>query len=195
LCTNHPDAKGDIIAMPACSRCPNFRRRGERRIKAEVTNPIGPVVCQIPLTSGKVATVDASDYGWLSEYHWFVSATRPGSCYAATHIRGKVVTMHRLIMNPPNGLWVHHLDDNGLDNCRTGFEKPASWLENRVSESISRMGIVQQGPLDAWKRTWFVKVAVKAKRLPDITTPLSWLAVQIQPDPPARGTQFTFRPF
>jgi hypothetical protein len=26
--------------------------------------------------------------------------------------------MHRLIMNPPKGMWVHHDDDNGLNNCR-----------------------------------------------------------------------------
>jgi hypothetical protein len=118
LCTNHPDAQGDILGVPACSRCPNFRARDERRTKAEVQNPIGPLVCQIPLTKRKVALVDAADYRWLSGYHWFLSGTRHGSCYAATHIRGRVVTMHRLIMDLPKGMWVHHLDDNGLNNCR-----------------------------------------------------------------------------
>ncbi|MBP7054074.1 MAG: HNH endonuclease [Phycisphaerae bacterium] len=118
ICTNHPDAPGDILGVPAHSSCPNFRARGERRVKAAVSNPVGPVVCQIPLTKGKIAMVDAADYVWLRRYPWCLSERPHGTSYAATHTRGKVITMHRLIMNPPKGLWVHHRDDNGLNNCR-----------------------------------------------------------------------------
>ena len=118
LCANSADAPGEIRAVPGCHTCPNFRASGERRPKAMVLNPHGPRVCKIPLTKGKVALVDAGDYVWLSKYRWFLSARKHGPYYAATHIAGKVVTMHRLIMNPPPGIWVHHKDDNGLNNCR-----------------------------------------------------------------------------
>jgi hypothetical protein len=143
---------------------------------------------RIPLGNGRFALVDPADFERISKYRWYASPHGRGF-YAITLDSGLEVAMHRMIMKPRRGYVVHHLDRNGLNNHCRGFEKPASWPENCVSEPVSRMGIVQQGPLDAWKRTRFVKVAVKAERLQDITTPLSWLAAAIQPDPPARGTQ------
>jgi len=145
-----------VIGVPPCSRCPNFRARGERRTKADVENPLGPVVCQIPLTQGRVALVDAADYPWLSRYHWFCSGTKHGSCYAATHIHGKVVTMHRLIMNPPPGMWVHHLDDNGLNNCRDNLclctpQENARRHRRRTNAATPFLGVFQRKEvLDKW---------------------------------------------
>jgi len=55
----------------------------------------------------------------LKNYKWF--ATSPCACgavYAGRHEHGRLVLMHRQIMNPPQGKLVDHTNGNGLDNRR-----------------------------------------------------------------------------
>jgi len=166
ICTNHPDAPGDILGVPPCGRCRNFRAKGERRTKAETPNPIGPVVCQIPLTRRKIALVDAADYPWLRRFHWFVSGNCSGTCYAATHRDGKVITMHRLIMNPPEGLWVHHRDDNGLNNCRDNLcictpQQNARRHRRRQNTASQFIGVFERREMPG---KWYAKVEAGRER-------------------------------
>lgn len=76
----------------------------------------------IPLTQGKVAIVDMSDYDWLSHWNW--SAHRcDDKWYALRYIRlGKsdygYLYMHRAILEAPDSLQVDHRNRNGLDNRR-----------------------------------------------------------------------------
>ena len=70
LCTNHPDAPGDIIGVPACSRCRNYRPKPQPIDRPEVPDQTGLLVCTIPLTQKKVALVDAIDYERVSRFKW-----------------------------------------------------------------------------------------------------------------------------
>lgn len=71
----------------------------------------------IPLTKGKFAIVDTTNYEWLnrSKWHW-------GNSYAyRTERRNSVKTtiaMHRQIARIPQGLVTDHANDNTLDNRR-----------------------------------------------------------------------------
>lgn len=74
----------------------------------------------IPLTRGMFATVDASDFQWLSQWKWYVRSTY-GLFYPARKIDGRPVEMHRLILPAKVGLMVDHKNGDGLDNRRANL--------------------------------------------------------------------------
>jgi hypothetical protein len=118
ICANTPEAPGEIVRIQARGVCRHWRRR---RV---VVRGAPPRRCDgdiryIPLTKGKVAIVDAADYAWLSRWKWHAEESGPGRFYAsrATPGLGRI-GMHRVIMNPPKGMLVDHIDGNGLNNRR-----------------------------------------------------------------------------
>ena len=78
---------------------------------------------KIPLTQGKFALVDNSDYEELSKYKWHAHKNRNSNVfYAERNIKkGKGQTplqMHRSLMGLPKGKEVDHIDMDGLNNQR-----------------------------------------------------------------------------
>lgn len=69
----------------------------------------------IPLTKDKFAMVDIEYYDALSEANWFYSGN-----YAHTRIPNagnrKLIAMHRIIANTPEGLVTDHINGDKLDN-------------------------------------------------------------------------------
>ena len=103
-CANYPQWPGTLREVPGVP-CRNFRPR-----------PVVPEenVRVIPLCDGGYVYVSATDYEWLSRYHW-----RLYNGYAGRHDKEKkVVLMHREIMQPPEGKVVDHIDGNKVNNCR-----------------------------------------------------------------------------
>lgn len=78
----------------------------------------------IPLTHGKVAIVDASDYEWLSQWNWY-TRLNGHKFYAERMVGGRKnqrqIYMHRLILNAPSGVQVDHIDGDGLNNTRANL--------------------------------------------------------------------------
>ena len=66
---------------------------------------------EIHTTKGDVILVDAEDLPTLSKFSWYV--TTKG--YSATKVNGKLLYMHRMLMNPEN-LQVDHINHDKLDN-------------------------------------------------------------------------------
>jgi len=91
----------------------------ESSIRKSRYHPKEPL--RIKLTFGKVAIVDPEDYDRVSKYNW--CAVDDGRCwYAHTFKRdGTPMAMHRLILNTPAGLFVDHIDHNGLNNRRSNL--------------------------------------------------------------------------
>ena len=114
---------------------------------------------EIPLTQGRVALVDNADYEWLSQYKWtWVDAdSRKGYAthYYRTGKRVSAISMHRLIMEPPDGLQVDHINGDGLDNRRENLRlctqgqnlRNQVGRQNRVSEW---KGVVLHKPSGKW---------------------------------------------
>jgi len=76
---------------------------------------------EIPLTQGKVTTVDDADYDSLIRHKWSVRESRPGQVsYASACIGKKQVSMHRMLLCLGSGdkRIVDHINGNGLDNRR-----------------------------------------------------------------------------
>lgn len=76
---------------------------------------------KIPLTQGKFATVDDSDYVQLSQHKWHAQFIY-NKFYAARHSGNKYIYMHREIMdvNDPT-VKVDHRDGDGLNNQRSNL--------------------------------------------------------------------------
>jgi hypothetical protein len=74
---------------------------------------------RIPVAGGYYAYVDAADYEWLSKYKWHLF----GGKYAARYDNGtgKMIPMHREIMQTPPGMVTDHKDGNGMNNCRSNL--------------------------------------------------------------------------
>ena len=84
---------------------------------------------RIKLSCGKFAIVDAADYKRLSTYRW-CALEKGRSWYAKTLNRnGTILSMHRFITNAPKGLFVDHINHNGLDNRRQNL-RLCTHLEN-----------------------------------------------------------------
>ena len=115
ICANHDRTPGRWREAPG-RPCRNFRPKPRR---VEPPEPPNDQIRYIPLTRGLHAIVDAEDYKALSRHKWSVQPSRTGAtCYAKRTCRGRLVLMHREIMKAPKGMFVDHINGNGLDNRR-----------------------------------------------------------------------------
>jgi len=114
MCANHPDTPGQLRPIPH-TPCRNFRGKPYR---VDPPEPPNDKIRYIPLTRGLHAIVDAEDYEWLSQYKWQAHRTPSGGIYAVHGTSRGQVFMHRMIMRPPEGMVVDHINGNGLDNRR-----------------------------------------------------------------------------
>ncbi|MBN2132119.1 MAG: HNH endonuclease [Sedimentisphaerales bacterium] len=103
-CGNHPQWPGRMHDVPGVP-CRNYRPRPEP--------PEGENVRCIPLDDGGYVYVDAADYEWLRQWPWHLSGG-----YAARSEKGRLILMHRQIMNPPKGMIVDHKNGHKANNCR-----------------------------------------------------------------------------
>jgi len=121
VCSRTPEAPGEMVRVRACGSCTRFRRRpAAAQRTGNVKQPADKRIRFIPLTRGRVAIVDASDYAWLSLHKWHLASPR-GRCYAGRSRHGKRISMHREIMVPLDGYVVDHIDGDGLNNQRSNL--------------------------------------------------------------------------
>lgn len=92
---------------------------------------------EIKLTNGKVAIVDDEDFEYINQYKWRAHLAR-GKWYADNNSRfGIFQSMHRLILNAPDGVLVDHINGDGLDNRRENLRLCTSF-ENARNTKISK---------------------------------------------------------
>ncbi len=76
----------------------------------------------IPLTQGKFALVDDSDFEWLNQWSWCTRKKKENCFYAGRNDwlnkRNHILLMERQIMKPAKGMEVDHKNGNSLDNRR-----------------------------------------------------------------------------
>lgn len=81
---------------------------------------------ELPITQGMLAIVDDGDYDTLAQFSWQANFAKNGRCYAECSLPRinkyrPSTSMHRMIMQEPDGLYVDHIDNNGLNNTRTNL--------------------------------------------------------------------------
>lgn len=85
----------------------------------------------IPLSQGKFTSVDADVYVWASEFKWHVHKSGR-RFYAMRHAsqkfgaKSRKLYLHREIMRPGEGFEVHHINGDGLNNCRENLRNVTS---------------------------------------------------------------------
>src|SRR3990167_8201116 len=97
----------------------------------------------VPITNRKGQTVahaivDEEDLPLVSPYRWWVDSDG----YAAATSDGRKIFMHRLLLNPPNGLETDHFDGDGLNNRRANLRLAthAQNMQNRRPHAGNRSG-------------------------------------------------------
>jgi AP2 domain/HNH endonuclease len=128
----------------------------------------------IPLTQGKVAAIDASDYAWLKHWKWY-AANIPTKCgehwYAVrnlySNIDGKqrIIRMHREIMGAEPDVEVDHRDGDGLNNERSNLRlatrtQNAQNRRKQMNTSSKFKGVTWDN--DCGK--WMAQIIVNRKR-------------------------------
>lgn len=125
----------------------------------------------IQLTQGMYATVDAADYGWLSERKWLALRANPECGYGhyAARIEGeKIVWMHREILGLKRGdeLYGDHIEtrhtlDNRRKNLRvaTNQQNVRNCRKRRNNKSGFK-GVHARGP-----NSFAAQIAVDGKKL------------------------------
>lgn len=124
---------------------------------------------EIPLTQNKVAIISACDAELINEYKWCAVEGR-NTFYAKTNIKGDdgkqhTVKMHRLILDPPDGMQVDHISGDGLDNRRENLRvcNHAENQRNRLKyqSASSRYKGVSWNQRD---RKWYSHIHIDRKR-------------------------------
>jgi hypothetical protein len=137
--------------------------RKPRVRRHEVVQPLDESYRLIPLTQGKNAIVDATDYEWIKQWNW-CSIKIGNNTYASAFDGKKNVYMHRKILNPKKGLQVDHINRNGLDNRRENLRQCSraenSWnTEKPVTNTSGFKGVYW----DKSRRKWLVLVKKRGK--------------------------------
>jgi len=100
----------------------------------------------IHLSQGQSAVVDDADFDWLSRRKWTAQKTDYGF-YAMRRDKGRLVLMHRLICNTPDGLVTDHIDGNRLNNQRHNLR-----IATQQQNLMNRRG--KRGGTSTYKGVW-----------------------------------------
>jgi hypothetical protein len=119
---------------------------------------------QIPISgkrgSGRFATVDDEDYEALSRYGWHLKAG-----YAARNDGGRLVYMHRHIMDTPSGQVTDHINGDRLDNRRCNL-RSCLHAQNRQNQKVYSNNTSGYRGVSMCRttRTWTAQVTANGKR-------------------------------
>jgi hypothetical protein len=82
------------------------------------------------------ATISAQDK-WVDSYNWYLGKNG----YPATRLSGKLMTLHRLLLAPPIGIGIDHVDRDKLNNTRENLrlctQQQNSWNSSIKSTNTS----------------------------------------------------------
>ncbi len=116
------------------------------------------------LAAGRVALVDDADVALVSAYRWFFlpSGYAHANPYLGNYRKGSVY-MHRLILQPPDGMDTDHRNRNRLDN-RRGNLRVATRSQNLANKTP------QPGKYRGLKKerravTWQARIKVRGRTI------------------------------
>lgn len=97
---------------------------------------------EIPLTQGKVALVDDTDYEQISAFRWHAIQRASGLWYAARNSgrRGHKELMHCVIAQMSRRGLVDHRDGDGLNNTRFNL-RPCTASQNQMNRKHNTSAI------------------------------------------------------
>lgn len=101
---------------------------------------------EVPLTKGKVAKIDCADMLIIGRFRWSASLS-DGHWYARRSdwdgVRPGTLSMHRWILEAPAGMYVDHINGDGLDNRRSNL-RLATPSQNNANRRGRVSGVTSQ---------------------------------------------------
>jgi hypothetical protein len=153
MCANQADSFGRMKECPPGSACRNYRARPP--------TPTGEDVRLIPLTNGFCVYVDAADFEWLNQWRW-----RVYDGYAGRHEKGKLILMHRQIMQPPEGMVVDHINHNRFDNTRANLRNVTHGQNmHNMAKHVDAVSVYKGVVRGKGKSTWYARIGWNDTRL------------------------------
>ncbi len=120
------------------------------------------------LTQGQITIVDAADYEWLSKRNWYAKRQPRGGYYALSGRKGswpEIDSMHRIIMDAPEGMEVDHRDRNKLNNVRENLRICTSSENHRNQPPRGGSSIYKGVSWNRRDKCWQVRIGVNGKQL------------------------------
>jgi hypothetical protein len=125
-----------------------------------------PLARWIPLSKGMFVLIDESDFEDISKHKWTVMT--PGRCaYAYRRPLGKVILLHRYLMDAPAGMEVDHINGNGLD-CRRSNMRVCTRSQNFANRnkcSVKKTSIFKGVWWDSTRAKWASAVKKNGKKI------------------------------
>lgn len=114
----------------------NWRINAHSQCCRGMTSKGNEMTKEVQMTHGYITVVDDEDYEQVSRWKWYPFSNGPRR-YA---IGNSGVLMHRLLLDPPNGVHVDHINGNGLDNRRENLRMctPEINARNKGDRRITR---------------------------------------------------------
>lgn len=119
---------------------------------------------KIKLTQGKFAIVDDDDYEKISKYKWcFSSSGGYAERRESRNLGGRIMRMHRFILNAPTGKMVDHINMKGLDNRKENLRlcTKAENMRNRNKTKLNKSGY--KGVYLDFNNQWKAQIRVGGK--------------------------------
>jgi hypothetical protein len=104
---------------------------------------------EIPLSGGGYTYVDPCDHDLAMGFTWY-EEVRETTSYAVTSLGGKRMTLHRLLLDAPDGVEVDHADGDGLNNRRSNI-RLATRSQNTVN--TRNIGLPRSGYRGVYQNT------------------------------------------
>ena len=116
----------------------------------------------LPLANGLEALIDAEDIKKVAPHSWCCVPRWGGEFRACTRTKGKIVYLHRLLLDAPKGLEVDHINGCGLDNRRTNLRLAthSQNLKNQRSAKRLYKGVEQRS-----KNSWTATIWIDYKNI------------------------------
>lgn len=109
---------------------------------------------QVKTAQGDTILIDDCDYALVSSLNW-TTVKRRNLKYAITHIRSesgfKQVYLHRFLLDPPKGMYIDHIDSNGLNNTRTNIRICTPSENSKNARKLSEKSSIYKG-VSKWTR-------------------------------------------
>ena len=140
---------------------------------------------QIPLgRSGLFALVDAADAQLIRSFHWAVQKDRYGKPrYAQGVVEGRNRLMHRVILRPPDGTEIDHINGDGLDNRRANL-RLCTRAENMRNQRLYKTNKLRIRNVTRIKDRFYARVRADGvthrKSFRDPLQAASWVATKIR---------------
>ncbi|MGA2322269.1 MAG: AP2 domain-containing protein [Sedimentisphaerales bacterium] len=98
---------------------------------------------RIYLGEGEFAILDPQDYYRLCNFKWFLKGRYALRSFKIAPDKTKMISIHREIMNAPDGLLVDHKNGDGLDNRRSNL-RLATHSQNQCNKPKIKTKVTSQ---------------------------------------------------